>query len=60
VLSNHDLPLVRRDLYPLHKGFEHVASPSVRRAISRSAAGRAAVSEVIARIGPLDQPRRVA
>ena len=57
VLSNHDLPLVRRDLYPLNRGFEHVASPSVRRAISRNGAGRQAVSEVIARIGPLDGPR---
>lgn len=60
VLSNHDLPLVRRELYPLHQGFEHVASPSVRRAISRKSSSRQAVAEVIARIGPLGEPRRVA
>ncbi len=54
VLSNHDVPLVRRDLYPKSRGFEHVARPRVTRPISRKAAGRKdRVTEVIAAIGPL-------
>lgn len=52
VLSNHDLPVVRNELYAPQHGFEHVARPRVARAISRSAATRAAVGEIIARIGP--------
>ncbi len=52
VLSNHDLPAVRNDLYAPSLGFEHVARPRVARAISRSAATRAPVHEIIARIGP--------
>lgn len=51
VLSNHDLPFVRDELYPPHEGFRHIARPLVARAISRGARGR--VSEVIAAIGPL-------
>jgi DNA adenine methylase len=51
VLSNHDLPVVRNELYPAAGGFRHVASPRVARAISRGARG--SVPEVIAAIGPL-------
>jgi DNA adenine methylase len=51
VLSNHDLPVVRNELYPRSSGFKHVARPRVARAISRGARGR--VAEVIAAIGPL-------
>lgn len=53
VLSNHDLPVVRNVLYPEASGFEHVARPRIRRAISR--AHRARVTEVIAAIGPLER-----
>ena len=52
VLSNHDLPIVRNDLYPTNAGFTHVAKPRVARAISRKAATRKRVGEVIAAIGP--------
>jgi len=52
VLSNHDLPVVRNELYPSATGFQHVARPRVARAISRGARGR--VTEVIAAIGPID------
>jgi DNA adenine methylase len=51
VLSNHDLPVVRNELYPAAGGFRHVARPRVARAISRGARG--SVPEVIAAIGPL-------
>jgi DNA adenine methylase len=51
VLSNHDLPIVRNELYSPRKGFEHVARPRVARAISRGPRG--SVPEVIAAIGPL-------
>jgi DNA adenine methylase len=51
VLSNHDLPVVRNELYPASRGFRHVAKPRVARAISRGPRG--SVSEVIAAIGPL-------
>jgi DNA adenine methylase len=51
VLSNHDLPVVRNELYPPEGGFRHVARPRVARAISRGARG--SVPEVIAAIGPL-------
>lgn len=50
VLSNHDLPVVRTDLYPVAKGFEYVARPMVSRAISRKGKSRGKVGEVIARI----------
>jgi len=53
VLSNHDLPVVRNELYPTERGFHHVARPRVARAISRKAASRGRVGEVIAAIGPL-------
>lgn len=53
VLSNHDLPIVRDELYPRHHGFRHVARPRVNRAISRGP--RSSVAEVIAAIGPLHQ-----
>jgi len=52
VLSNHDLPVVRNELYPSSSGFRHVARPRVARAISRSARSRKKVAEVIAAIGP--------
>lgn len=52
VLSNHDLPVVRNELYPSRDGFRHVARPRVARAISRGARG--SVTEVIAAIGPLE------
>jgi DNA adenine methylase len=51
VLSNHDLPVVRHQLYAETLGFKHVARPRVARAISRGARG--SVDEVIARIGPM-------
>jgi DNA adenine methylase len=53
VLSNHDLPLVRNELYPESSGFKHVAKPQVSRAISRDVTSRKAIAEVIASIGPL-------
>ncbi|MFT6234219.1 MAG: DNA adenine methylase [Myxococcota bacterium] len=52
VLSNHDTPYVVDDLYTKKAGFKHVARPRVARAISRAAAGRVKVGEVIASIGP--------
>ena len=55
VLSNHDLPIVRNELYPSSSGFEHVARPRVARAIGRSALSRGKVPEVIAAIGPLQK-----
>ena len=55
MLSNHDLPVVRNELYPQSNGFQHVASPRVARAISRKATNREAVPEVIAAIGPIDE-----
>jgi DNA adenine methylase len=55
VLSNHDLPLVRNELYPESCGFRHVARPTVSRAISRKVTSRKGVREVIAAIGPLRQ-----
>lgn len=54
VLSNHDLPVVRNELYPPHGGFDHVSRPRVARAISRKALGRVPAGEVIAAIGPLE------
>ena len=57
VLSNHDLPVVRNELYPPRSGFVHVAKPRVARAISRNAARRGPVSEVIAAIGPFRRKR---
>ena len=54
VLSNHDLPVVRDDLYPLADGFRHVDRMQVSRAISRKASSRSTrVSELVARVGPL-------
>jgi len=56
VLSNHDLPVVRNELYPPESGFRHIAKPRVMRAISRNAATRSRpVPEVIAAIGPLEE-----
>ena len=53
VLSNHDLPVVRNELYPCAKGFRHVARARVARAISRGPRRR--VDEVIAAIGPMEE-----
>lgn len=53
VLSNHDLPVVREDLYATSSGFEHAARPRVARAISRAAHKRQAVTEMLAAIGPV-------
>lgn len=50
VLSNHDLPLVRHELYPQSCGFEYVSRPDVSRAISRSVNSRKPIREVIARL----------
>lgn len=55
VLSNHDLPVVRNELYPARSGFQHIARPRVARAISRRANSRGRVAEVIAAIGPLEE-----
>lgn len=55
VLSNHDLPLVRNELYKESCGFRHVARPMVGRAISRKVKSRKKIKEVIASIGPLRQ-----
>ena len=55
VLSNHDLPVVRQELYPSKLGFKYVSRPRVARAISRKAVSRKAVVEVIAAIGPLSR-----
>ena len=55
VLSNHDLPVVRNELYPPAAGFRHVARPRVARAISRGQ--RRSVHEMIATIGPMRRPR---
>jgi DNA adenine methylase len=53
VLSNHDLPVVRNELYPPRRGFEHVSRPRVARAISRKAQERGTVGEIVAAIGPV-------
>ena len=53
VLSNHDLPIVREDLYATTSGFKHAARPRVARAISRAAHKRKAVTEMLAVIGPV-------
>ena len=50
VLSNHDLPLVREQIYPHARGFRVIASPQVTRAISQKSSSRGRVAEVIARI----------
>ena len=57
VLSNHDLPVVRNELYPSASGFQHVARPRVARAISRAARSRGRVAEVIAAIGSTVQAK---
>jgi DNA adenine methylase len=52
VLSNHDVPVVRDELYAERHGFS-LHGQQVHRAISRNGADRKAVPEVIAAIGPL-------
>jgi hypothetical protein len=51
VLSNHDLPVVRDELYTADRGFV-VHGMQVSRAISRKSSSRHPVAEVIASIGP--------
>ncbi len=53
VLSNHDLPVVREQLYRSSEGFVIKARPAVGRSISRSVVSRKPIHEVIARVGPL-------
>lgn len=53
VLSNHDVPIVRDELYTAADGFELVGRPQVARAISQKGSERKAAPEVIAAIGPL-------
>lgn len=55
VISNHDLPVVRQQLYPEVEGFTIHARPEVGRSISRSAKSRKPIHEVIARVGPMRQ-----
>lgn len=55
VLSNHDLPIVRTQLYPTSGGFRIHARPEVGRSISRSVNSRKPIHEVIARVGPMRQ-----
>ena len=50
VLSNHDLPIVREQIYPEARGFVHARDFGVRRAISCSA--RRQVRELIVEIRP--------
>jgi DNA adenine methylase len=57
VISNHDLPVVRQELYPAKLGFKYVARPRVARAISRKAISRKPVVEVIASIGPMKKSK---
>lgn len=55
VLSNHDLPVVRDELYPITAGYRIFAAPRVARAISNRGSSRGSVAEVIASIGPQRQ-----
>lgn len=52
VVSNHDLPICREELYPASKGWE-ISNLTVYRPISRSK-DRAHVGEILASIGPRD------
>jgi DNA adenine methylase len=52
VLSNHDLPSVRRELYARDQGFQIVHELAVARSIGRGAESRVRVGELVARIGP--------
>jgi DNA adenine methylase len=52
VLSNHDLPIVREELYAPSLGYSFFAAPRVSRAISNKGSSRGSVAEVIAAIGP--------
>lgn len=52
VLSNHDLPIVRDELYSAERGFRHADDFGVRRAIS--CGQRRRVRELIAEIRPED------
>ena len=49
VLTNHDLPIVREELYPSASGFDYVATPKVARSISRRGATRGRVPELMRR-----------
>jgi len=48
VLSNHDTPAVREELYSVEKGFVHLASLAVKRGINSKATKRGAVAELLA------------
>ena len=52
VLSNHDVPIVRQELYTKERGFRVVFNPDVKRSISRKGSSREPVREVIAAIDP--------
>lgn len=50
VVSNHDLPVVREQLYRESAGFEYVDTMEVTRSISQKGATRAKVGEVLVRV----------
>lgn len=58
VLSNHDLPIVRDELYTSDRGFEIVERFGVRRSIGRDVATRGHAQELLARIGRRVPARR--
>jgi DNA adenine methylase len=51
LLSNHDLPDVCDELYPLQQGFEIVDRFTVPRPINSNASGRGRADEILCRIG---------
>jgi DNA adenine methylase len=51
LLSNHDTPIVREELYPVTAGFRVLHKLSVRRSISQNASKRGKASELLASIG---------
>ncbi len=51
VLSNHDLPVVREEVYPTRMGFQHVASLDVARPINSKGDKRQPVKEILVAIG---------
>lgn len=52
LLSNHDLPVVREELYPASRGFEHLATLQVRRSVNSKTDKRGSVGEILVAIGP--------
>jgi DNA adenine methylase len=57
VLSNHDLPLVRNELYKESEGFRHVARPPVGRSISGSAGRPSNAFRIVRAAMPLSGPQ---